>query len=121
MKRKNLSVIGIIVIVATVFAGCSQLLGNDGKIVPEKLKGIWVNGSVTVAFTAASVSFSAGDRNSPVYTITQVNDSSIFTKDADGTEVLFANYTMPNSTTLVLRGGQTSGTAFAGTFTKSSD
>jgi hypothetical protein len=50
-----------------------------------------------------------------------VSDASIYSKDADGSIVLFANYTMPNSSSLVLSGGQTSGAAFAGTYSKSTD
>ncbi|MDR1410891.1 MAG: hypothetical protein LBI91_01650 [Spirochaetaceae bacterium] len=121
MKHKNLLTIGITVIFVTLFTGCPQPIEDDVKIVPEKLRGIWVNNSVMIAFTAASLSFGAGDLHSPVYTVTQVNDSSIFVKDADGAVILFANYTMPNSTTLGLSGGQTSGTAFAGTYIKSMD
>jgi hypothetical protein len=122
MKRRNLLLISIAGIFIILFTGCLQPIDGDGEVVPEKLRGLWINGYVAVAFNPATLSFSGPNGySSPLYSVTSVIDTSIYVEDADGTVVLFANYTMPNSSSLVLSGGQTSGTAFAGTYSKSTD
>jgi hypothetical protein len=125
-KKYSSEKLGAVLTIGVILIGCSQFFQDqdraEGKTVPQEIRGIWVGDIFTVAFSSASVSFlnNLNGRQSIVYEITRVSDHSIFAMDVDE-EKLFANYSMPDTNTLSLSGGEFGSNGGRGTYIKDTE